>query len=395
MKGLDVYVHDRSFRIMDVAEEIQTLIWTRRYDTPGEFKILAPYTKENARLLRCRNLIGRDGDKEFGEIQYMSIHKNNQGHEEIEVQGKFITNWLRKRLSRRRTALGITPRYIHQRPLRDTVQDAICGFVARNMIRPGDSGDAFANLSIADIPDLGTREIEYTVEYDTDILVTVEALAKTHELGFCIQADAIIGQMYFWLYRGVDRSIHQTEHIPCVFSPENDNVLEMEYTHSIENFKSQIIAYGDPVLFTNPVDSPAYTLAVITARESDALGKDKLVGIDRVEGFVDVADGTRITTMDYQQHMPALEQHGKVLLEQYREAELLQCKIDPRQKPTYRADYDVGDIVTCRNGRWGVMVDMRVISATETYSADKPMQVDIELGERLPTLAKQIRNHMR
>ena len=85
-----IYIYDRDMILHGVIDEINSLIWTRRYWSAGEFKLLVPFTSKHVSLLVKNNLIMKRGDTEAAEIRYVHISKNSQGLEEIEVQGKFI-----------------------------------------------------------------------------------------------------------------------------------------------------------------------------------------------------------------------------------------------------------------------------------------------------------------
>ena len=84
--------------LQGIVEKISSLIWTRRYWSCGEFKLLVPFTEEHARLLVRENIIIKRGGNEAAEIRYIHITKNSQGMEEIEVQGKFLLSWIGKRI---------------------------------------------------------------------------------------------------------------------------------------------------------------------------------------------------------------------------------------------------------------------------------------------------------
>ena len=49
--------------LQGIVEKISSLIWTRRYWSCGEFKLLVPFTEEHARLLVKENIIIKRGGK--------------------------------------------------------------------------------------------------------------------------------------------------------------------------------------------------------------------------------------------------------------------------------------------------------------------------------------------
>ena len=95
---MELYVYSREMVLQGIVEKISSLIWTRRYWSCGEFKLLVPFTEDHAHLLVKENIIIKRGGKEAAEIRYIHIMKNSQGMEELEVQGKFLLSWIGKRI---------------------------------------------------------------------------------------------------------------------------------------------------------------------------------------------------------------------------------------------------------------------------------------------------------
>jgi len=59
--------------------------------------------------------------------------------------------------------------------------------------------------------------------------------------------------------------------------------------------------------------------------------------------------------------------------------------------PQYRIDYDLGDIVTAMNVRYGVSMDARITEAVETYEAGKNISVALTLGEAVVSLLGKVK----
>lgn len=78
---MELYVYSRDMTLQGIVEKISSLIWTRRYWSCGEFKLLVPFTEEHARLLVKENIIIKRGGNEAAEIRYIHITKNSQGME--------------------------------------------------------------------------------------------------------------------------------------------------------------------------------------------------------------------------------------------------------------------------------------------------------------------------
>jgi len=64
--------------------------------------------------------------------------------------------------------------------------------------------------------------------------------------------------------------------------------------------------------------------------------------------------------------------------------------INPFSNQTYKTDFDLGDIVTCADEKWGVTLDTRITEISETYE-ESGMNIAITFGDELPTLIDKIK----
>jgi len=348
-----------------LLEEITSLLWTRRYWAVGEFKLLLPYTEHHAQIVKNGRLIGKRGDKELGEIRYISIRRNAWGMEEIEAQGKFLTNWLDKRM--------VWSRFMAE----DNTQNILHTLVNQNAINPGKSDRIIPNLySAGNEPPTGAGVISFAAEQYKSLLKTCEDAARAAMLGFRIETDIRAKRHYFLVYKGIDHAAGQTENMPCVFSPEFDNVLEQSFTQSVENVRTFAIVGGFA-----PRDAPC--------QMAEAGGG---AGLDRSEIYVDGSDVDRQTwdVPPGTTYEDLLARRGQIELEKYAESLNFTSKIDLNVTPRYKIDFDVGDRVTCVNRRWGVSINSRVTEVIETYQQGK-VELNVTFGVSLPTLFDMFR----
>lgn len=367
---MELYIYDRNMILQGVIDEISSLIWTRRYWAAGEFKLLVPFTDRHVALLVKNRLIMKRGDTEAAEIRYVNISKNSQGLEEIEVQGKFITQWIGKRIVRDQiTATSGT-------------QDILYRIVRENVISPKVAARRIPNILLDPLDvDTGSGRINYTSEAFINALLAVETAAKAAKLGFRSRSDVRTGLHYFSVYAGRNLTADQTENPPCIFSQEFDNITEQEYTNSIENLKTTAYVGGEEV--------EPRVVAEVGGGAS---------GLDREEIFVNATDITKTYTDSEQQeitrtdaeYLACLLERGASELGQYAETLSFSSKINTHANLKYREDYDLGDRVTCVNKRWGIKINVRITEVSETYQQNIE-EIDITFGESLPALLTQIR----
>lgn len=366
---MELYIYDNDMTLKGVIDEISSLIWTRRYWSVGEFKLLVPFTDRHSLLLLKKRLIMKRGDNEAGEIKYVNIKKNSQGLEEIEVQGKFISNWIGKRIVR-------TPIITS-----DNTQNIIVRIVTENVTNPAHAARKIPHISIANTADLGSGTIEYNSEPFTNAVLAIETAAKAAKLGFNITTDVKTGEHSFNVHKGRNLTADQQQNPPCIFSQEFDNIVEQEYTNSTENLRSAAYVGGE--------EKEGFTRKVVEVGTA--------AGLERDEVFINATDITQTykqgdteITMTDAQYAEKLLQRGASELEQYAETLNFSSKVNTHSNLKYKEDYNLGDQVTCVNKRWGIKINVRITEIAETYQQNIET-IDITFGESLPALIDKIR----
>jgi hypothetical protein len=370
---MELYIYDTTLTLKGVIDEMTSFIWIRRYWSAGEFKLLVPFTELNGKLLVKNNLIMKKGDNEAAQITYITIKKNAYGQEEIEVQGKFITAWLDKRI------------LLKQIVTTDTSQSILNRIVTENLTNPTAAERVIPLLELEESPqDLGSGIINYTSEPFISSLFAAETLAKAAKLGFEIQTDIRNQKHIFRVYKGRDLTADQTTYRPCIFSQEFDNIYEQEYENSIENLRSACYVGGE-----EKEGVERQIVAVGTAS-----------GLERKEIFVNATDITQTykdgdteIIMPLSEYIERLRDRGVSELEQYAETLNFSSKVNVYGNLEYKTDFDIGDRVTCVDKRWGIKINVRITEITETYQQNSN-DVDVTFGESLPTLFEKI-NKMR
>lgn len=370
---MELYVYSSEMELQGIVEKIASLIWTRRYWSCGEFKLLVPFTEEHSRMLVKNNIIMKRGDDEAAQIRYVSITKNSQGLEEIEVQGKFLIAWIGKRIIKKQIITN------------DTTQNILYRIVRENVTNPADTARKIPDVSIAtDDEDTESGVIDYTSEQYTNAQLAAETAAKAAKLGIRMRTDARTGAHVFSVYEGRDLTAGNTAgNAPCIFSQEFDNIVEQEYTNSVENIKTTAFVGGEEK------EGVARKVAEVGGSAAGLAREEVFINATDIVQEYEDDDGEQVTLTDTE-YLALLSARGAEELEQYAETLSFGSKINTFANLIYRTDYDLGDRVTCVNKRWGIRIDVRITEIAETYQ-NNVEEIDITFGESLPALLTQIR----
>ena len=370
---MELYVYSSEMELQGIVEKIASLIWTRRYWSCGEFKLLVPFTEEHSRMLVKNNIIMKRGDDEAAQIRFVSITKNSQGLEEIEVQGKFLIAWIGKRIIKKQIITN------------DTTQNILYRIVRENVTNPADTARKIPDVSIAtDDEDTESGVIDYTSEQYTNAQLAAETAAKAAKLGIRMRTDARTGAHVFSVYEGRDLTAGNTAgNAPCIFSQEFDNIVEQEYTNSVENLKTTAFVGGEEK------EGVARKVAEVGGSAAGLAREEVFINATDIVQEYEDDDGEQVTLTDAE-YLALLSARGAEELEQYAETLSFGSKINTFANLIYRTDYDLGDRVTCVNKRWGIRIDVRITEIAETYQ-NNVEEIDITFGESLPALLTQIR----
>ncbi len=370
---MELYVYSSEMELQGIVEKIASLIWTRRYWSCGEFKLLVPFTEEHSRMLVKNNIIMKRGDDEAAQIRYVHITKNSQGLEEIEVQGKFLIAWIGKRIIKKQIITN------------DTTQNILYRIVRENVTNPADTARKIPDVSIAtDDEDTESGVIDYTSEQYTNAQLAAETAAKAAKLGIRMRTDARTGAHVFSVYEGRDLTAGNTAgNAPCIFSQEFDNIVEQEYTNSVENLKTTAFVGGEEK------EGVARKVAEVGGSAAGLAREEVFINATDIVQEYEDDDGEQVTLTDAE-YLALLSARGAEELEQYAETLSFGSKINTFANLIYRTDYDLGDRVTCVNKRWGIRIDVRITEIAETYQ-NNVEEIDITFGESLPALLTQIR----
>ena len=328
-------------------------------------------TPRHASLLQNGRLIARKNTDEMGQVRYLTITKAENGLEQIEVQGKLLTHWIGKRI--------LLSSIVSALP----THDLLARVVNENLIAPSDSRRIVPNLFLADMSSLSSETVECACNAYNNVLDICSERAKLAKLGFKIITDLKLKKHFFRVYKGVDRTTGQTENSICIFSPDFDNVLSQEYTHSIENVATAAYVGGE--------ETEGDAQQVVEVSE------DAYTGLNRIEYFDDSSSISRSYMEDGEElqlsleaYMALLTARGHQVLDQKTESISFSSHIDTHANLVYKKDFDLGDRVTCVNKRWGIRIDSRITEITESYESGKET-LEVTFGISIPSLTNAMK----
>jgi hypothetical protein len=360
---MEIYTLDPLLRREKVIDKYESLIWTERFQTYGDFQLDIFSTLESRSTFKASTRLAMNESNYVMVVETVEDSVNDDGEQILTVKGRSLEALLLDRVAKEslndltvspKWTITDTPAEVARKIFHDICVTGILN--AQDVIPFINEGTFLAASTIAEPVDPVTVELEPMTVYDA-----IAQLCSVWNLGFRILREFDMSKLWFDIYSGSDRTTAQTTLPPVVFAPGLDNLQNTKELTTIENAKN--VAY---------VFSPAGFEMVYP----DDVDPD-------VEGFerhVLVVNASDITS-DNPDVSAALIQRGKEQLAENRIYQAFDGEISQNSSYKYGTHYNLGDIVETRNTD-GVTNNMRVTE--QIFVSDKE-------GERAyPTLTLNV-----
>lgn len=240
---MEVYILDSLLRREQVVDRFESLIWTERWQTKGDFELVVKSTLENRSRFIPGTRLAMNLSMRVMTVETVQDSTSDDGKAVLLIKGPSLEQLLEDRAARYSWSNLLTePKWIIS---------GTPGNVARTMF---DHVCRNGNLRLADkIPFLmpGSIMPTSTIAEDSTVITweqapasiynAIQNLVSYYDLGFRIVRNFDMSQLYFDVYTGHDRTTRQTVHPSVVFAPNFDNLQNMTEFSTIE--KSKNVAY--------------------------------------------------------------------------------------------------------------------------------------------------------
>lgn len=322
-----------SFEKIAILDSTYSLIWTDRYNKPGDFEIYTPVDTYLLGVLRTDYYLTIPDTNKAMVIESIEIKTDLETGDKLVVRGRSLESILDRRVVKSPTVIADGTNT--DVGLRTLINDAFVTAVDTLRRVSNFSCVATADATITSIPFSGTF-------YGDNILDVVAGWCLGKNLGFKIVLSSN-NILQFSLYNGIDRSYTQTVNPRVVFSPNFDNLKRADYIKAIDAYKNSV--WASHYLLLGPVLDPVPYL--FTSEFPDT---NRPTGLNRRETFLDETslplyyeNGT--TQIPLTDHFNQVKFLANVELFYNRIVEAFDGEADSTQSYGYNTDYYLGDIV--------------------------------------------------
>ncbi|MBQ9046787.1 MAG: siphovirus ReqiPepy6 Gp37-like family protein [Solobacterium sp.] len=344
---MEVRIYDAEMMFQGLIENQTSVMWNRKYYEPGDFQINCPSIANNMDLLKLGRLIWMRGAAEAGVIESIRMEQNAVKNDMV-IKGRFLSSYMTRRL--------IRPTY--------TATNKKIELVMRELLTNAEAIPLVQLGSLKDYSEVVTMQATYKnlQEYETK-------LAKAANIGYRFRPDFTNKTITFELYRGVDRSVAQTDVPRVIFAQTYNNINSATYEENDQLLKTVCYVGGE---------------GEGTDRIIQVVGDDTLTGLERRELFLNASDARKEDGMTDAEYRAVLTERGTNALNTAAYSQSFECVTEANGTAfVYKTDYDLGDVVTVTKENWGVSANLRITGLTEVYEYGA-MKVSPVFGTPLP-----------
>lgn len=365
---MELYTLDSLLRRTEVVDQFESLIWTERFSSAGDFELVLPSTPNYRSLLQPGTWLALNESLRCMKIETSDDGRDDEGRRALTLTGPSIElpvlddrvafNVKDDLVTNPKWIITDTPGDVARKVFQDICVtgildvDDIVPFITATTILPVDT--------IPEPADNITAEIEPMTVYSI-----IKQICEAYDLGFRLLRNYDLSQLVFNIYSGSDRTTQQTTLPAVIFSPDLENLSNTKRLETIAGFKN--IAY----VYSNL----GFEEVVATDVDPDVAGFERHVMVVKMDDFDAGTPAADVTAM--------MQQKGREELANARAFLGFDGVVTERSQYKYGVDYHLGDLVE-QHGEDGMSSIVRV---TEQIFAS-----DAEGDRSYPTLS--VRNNI-
>ena len=321
---MELLVLNTDFESIAVIDTYESMIWTDRYNSYGDFEIFFAMDTQLLQYLKEDYYLWLKDSDHCMIIENIKINADTEEGNHLVVTGRSLESILERRI------------IWGQRVFTGNLQTAIQTMLNECIISPSIADRKISNFRFVASTDPKITSLTIDNQYTGEDLYTViKGLCEENNVGFkIILTDD--NWFEFSLYAGADRSYDQTENPYVVFSPNFENIINSNYFSSKASYRNVTLVEGE---------------GEGTNRKTTVVGSGS--GINRREVYTDARDISSKTedgvTLSDEEYYAQLRSKGLKTLTDHSITTAFEGEVEATKLFKYGEDFYIGDIVQIAN----------------------------------------------
>lgn len=230
---MELLVLNTDFESVAVIDTYESMIWTDRYNSYGDFEIFFAMDTHLLQYLKEDYYLWLKDSEHCMIIEDIKINADTEEGNHLIVTGRSLESILERRI------------IWGQRVFNGNLQNGVQTMLNECIISPFIADRKIPNFVFVPSTDPKITSLKIDNQYTGDCLYDViKGLCEENNIGFKIVLTDE-NKFAFSLYAGVDRSYEQTENPYVVFSPNFENIINSNYYSSRASFRNVTLVAGE------------------------------------------------------------------------------------------------------------------------------------------------------
>ena len=325
---MDLMILDQDFKAISIVDNYESVIWTDRYDNPGEFEIYTPVNDHILENCKVNNYVRIVESEHMMIIENLTIEANAEDGNHIKIIGRSLESILDRRV------------VIGEITLTGSLQNSIRGLINTNIVSPSDSARQIPNFIFEDSADPEITSLTYEGDFKGDSLLDIiQVMCQSKDIGFKVVLNDE-NQFVFSLYKGTDRSYKQETLPYVVFKPSFENIINSNYSETHSGSKTFCYIHS------------SYTERSEGSSSSETIDVNRTLGSGSGLLRKEIYDDASVTMeegMSIQEFYAKMDEKGSETLKNHRVEKTFDGECETTRMFIYDRDFFMGDIVQVAN----------------------------------------------
>lgn len=336
-------IFDKDFQTTGSIQVFNTLLWYRRYYSPGIFELHVP--ADYFDLINNGQYLYRNDRTELGVIREINFTRGEKGEKTAYCKGYFAEHLLNNNV--------IYPAFNRT----GTPEMLARSVIDQYIINPAATDRKICHIQLGALQGGGTSvTLQNTGDHAGDRLYD---MLKTQEMSQRLVFDYLENTLTYEVWKGLDRRDTQDVNSWAIFSDHFCNIKNAQYDRDDSDCRNFAYVAGEG-------EGAARIVVEVDIRQNP--------GEERREFWVDARDLQQHSdNVDYTdaQYRDLLFQRGLEKLADYAGIEKVDSDVDPSANLIYGTDYDLGDLCTYRYSDVNIECSKRITEIQEVLEGSR------------------------
>lgn len=328
---MEVYILDSLYRRTAIIDIFESMIWTERFSSKGDFEWDLPSTIETRSQIVEGIRLATDVSARVMTVETVQDVTDTDGKRTLKVSGPSLESILEQRAALAALSdLTTDPNWVITDDPMAIANKLFHDICVTGVLNAGDiiAGVTEDSIFPDDTIDPPTGDVTVTIA-PTTLYTALKELCDSYSMGFRLVRDRDTSMLYFDVYMGSDRTTQQTVLPAVIFSPDLENLQNTNKLSSSALYKN--VAY---------VISPVGHAVVYADVDPAIAGFERRVMLVVADDITD-PDGPTATSL--------MISRGQSELAKNRQFTALDGELAGNSNYQYDSAYYLGDLVEVRD----------------------------------------------